>query len=75
MAIGSANIVPVPATESQRRCVMRKEFAVIRYRTAMSVFSRWLTDGIISEDELSKIDDMIAEKYGLSSCSIYRLNT
>ncbi len=53
---------------------MSKELAVIRYRTAMSVFGKWLRDGIISEDELTKIDAIVAEKYGLPSHSIYRLN-
>ncbi|MHB1652328.1 MAG: SHOCT domain-containing protein [Desulfitobacteriaceae bacterium] len=52
---------------------MSKEQAIIHYRTAMTVFRKWLAEGIITEEELSKIDTIIAQKYGLSSCSIYRL--
>lgn len=74
MGISSVNIAPGPAMASQRWCAMSKELAVIRYRTAMTVFGKWLTDGIISEDELTKIDAIVAEKYGLLSHSIYRLN-
>jgi len=52
---------------------MSKEQAIIHYRTAVAVFRKWLAEGIITEDELLKIDTLIAQKYGLSSCSIYRL--
>ena len=45
------------------------------YYAALAVFSKWLTDGIISEDEYSQIDDMAAMKYGISSRSIYRRNS
>ncbi len=51
---------------------MSKEQAIIHYRTAMSVFRRWLDEGIICEEELSKIETIVAQKYGLLSCSIYR---
>jgi len=52
---------------------MSKELAIIHYRTAVSIFKSWVTKGIISEDELLTIDTMIAQKYGLSFDSIYRL--
>ena len=51
---------------------MSREEAIIHYKTAVVVFRQWLDEGIISEDELAKIDTAIAEKYGLSSSSIYR---
>jgi len=51
---------------------MSKEEAVLRYPTAMSVFKQWLADGVITDDDLVKIEAIIAEKYGLSSNSIYR---
>jgi hypothetical protein len=51
---------------------MSKEQAIIHYRTALSVFKKWLANGIITEEELTKIDTIIAQKYGLPSCSIYR---
>jgi len=51
---------------------MSKEQAIIHYKTAVTVFRKWLAEGIISEDELTKIDTALALKYGLQSCSIYR---
>ena len=53
---------------------MSKEEAILRYKTAMSVFKKWLSDGVISADDLLEIDTMLAQKYGLSSCSIYLEN-
>jgi len=49
-----------------------KTAAVMHYKAAVSVFSKWLTDGLISGDEFTQIDTMIAAKYGLSFSSIYR---
>jgi len=49
-----------------------KEQAIIHYRTAMAVFRKWLAGGVITEEELTRIDAAIACKYGLSPCSIYR---
>lgn len=54
---------------------MSKALAVIHYATAMVVFKKWLTVGVISADELINIEIIIAEKYGLSARSIYRQNT
>jgi uncharacterized membrane protein len=53
---------------------MSKEQAIIHYKTATAVFRKWLADGHITEEELTQIDTIIAGKYGLSSCSIYRQN-
>jgi hypothetical protein len=53
---------------------MNKETAILGYKTAMSVFKGWRQHGWISDEELSAIDTMLARKYGLSSCSIYREN-
>jgi hypothetical protein len=51
---------------------MSKEQAIIHYRMAISVFKSWLDEGIITEEELTKINTIIAQKYGLPSHSIYR---
>ncbi|NLW73755.1 MAG: hypothetical protein GX057_02505 [Clostridiales bacterium] len=51
---------------------MSKERTIIHYTVALTVFRKWLAEGIITEEELTKIETIIAEKYGLSSCSIYR---
>ena len=53
---------------------MTKQEAVNHYNAASSVFIKWLADGLISKDEYAQIDKMIANKYHLSSCSIYRRN-
>lgn len=51
---------------------MSREEAIIHYKTAVVVFRQWLAEGIISEAELASIDAVVAQKYGLSSSSIYR---
>ena len=53
---------------------MSKEEAILRYKASMSIFKKWATEGLISEEELLAIDTMMAEKYGLSLSSIYREN-
>jgi hypothetical protein len=53
---------------------MTKAEAVNHYKAAVSVFSKWLAEGFISEEEFAIIDTKTASKYGLSSCSIYRRN-
>ena len=51
---------------------MTKTAAVMHYKAAVSVFSKWLADGLISGEEYAEIDTMVATKYGLSLSSIYR---
>lgn len=53
---------------------MSKDEAVLRYKASMAVFKRWLAQGVITEDDLKEIDTMLAQKYGLSSCSIFLEN-
>lgn len=53
---------------------MNKQDAVAHYKAAMAVFQKWFDDGIITEEDLTEINTITAEKYGLSSCSIYRRN-
>ena len=45
---------------------------VIAYQIAMSVARSMLSQGIITEEEYRKIDTIMAEKYGLSSGTIFR---
>lgn len=42
------------------------------YQTTMCLARNMLRQGIISEDDYRKIDTIIAKKYGVSSCSIFR---
>jgi len=53
---------------------MSKDEAILRYKSAMAVFKNWHADGVISDDDLLEIDTMLAQKYGLSSCSIFLEN-
>ena len=50
---------------------MNKEEAIIRYKASMSVFKNWFLDGVITEADLLTINTMLAQKYGLSSRSIF----
>ena len=53
---------------------MSKDEAILHYKSAMAVFKNWLSEGVISDDDLLEIDTMLAQKYGLSSCSIFLEN-
>ena len=53
---------------------MSKVEAILRYKASMSVFKKWLNDGVITETDLRSINTMLAKKYGLSSCSIFLEN-
>lgn len=48
--------------------------AMLCYRTAMAVAFGMLRDGVISEEEYDQIDRIIANKYGLSSGSLFCRN-
>jgi len=54
---------------------MTKTTAVMHYKAAVSVFSKWLADGLISREEYAEIDTITATKYGLSLSSIFRDQT
>jgi hypothetical protein len=66
------NSVPMPAMPSRRWCAMGKEEALINYTTAMILFKKLLSNGVINEDEFHQIDEALTQKYGLSTQSIYR---
>lgn len=42
------------------------------YQMAMAIARSMRSKGLISAKEYDKIDTIIAEKYGISSCSIFR---
>ena len=69
------NTAPGPVMASQRRCGFDEEQAIIHYRAAISIFLEWFDRGIISEEDLEKVEETIAEKYGLPLGSIYRYKT
>ena len=53
---------------------MSKDDAILRYKAAMAVFKNWLATGVISDTDLLEINTILAQKYGLSSCSIFLEN-
>ena len=53
---------------------MSKADAILRYKTAMSIFKNWLATGIISATDLLEINTILAQKYGLSMRSIFLEN-
>lgn len=42
------------------------------YQAAMALARRMLSKGLISKEEYAEIDTIIAKKYGISSCGIFR---
>ena len=50
---------------------MTKDEAILRYKSAIAVFREWLISGFISAEEMSLIETKLAQKYGLSTQSIY----
>lgn len=45
--------------------------AVTRYRIALAILYECVKRAAISEDEYEKCRTALAEKYGISSCSIF----
>ena len=55
---------------------MNKEYfdSICGYKSAMAQARLMLLKGILTESEYLEIDTMMAKKYGLSSCSLFREN-
>ena len=53
---------------------MSKEDAILRYKASMVVFKNWLATGMISDTDLLEINTILAQKYGLSTRSIFLEN-
>lgn len=51
---------------------MDKLQRIIAYKVALSIFRKWMQEGIITQAEFKKCEVRIAEKFGISLCSIYR---
>lgn len=49
--------------------------AIMCYVTAMKVVAGWLARGLITEEDYSQIDTIMAEKFGVSTRSIWRRNS
>ena len=59
---------------AKRVLEMNKDYfeAVCAYKSAMAQARLMLLRGILTKDEHAIIDTMMGEKYGLSSCSLFR---
>lgn len=70
------NTVPKPAMAShvERKAAMTNEKLqhIATYKTAIILFRKLLKNGTITESEFHRCESNIAEKCGLSLCSIYR---
>ena len=53
---------------------MSKEDAILHYKVSMAVFKDWLASGVISAADLLEINTILAQKYGLSTLSIFLEN-
>ena len=53
---------------------MSKEDAILRYKASMAIFKNWLATGVISATDLVEINTILAQKYGLSTRSIFLEN-
>ncbi len=62
------NAMPMPAVEQPDDFQNR----LVRYKASAAVFRGMVTGGILSEVEYQKVCDILANKYGLSLCSIFR---
>ena len=50
---------------------MYKSEAVLRYHTAMALMRSIVAKGILDPEDLLAVSDTLAQKYGLSLCSIF----
>ena len=51
--------------------VMDKTEAVLRYHTSMALMRSIVAKGILDPEDLPAVSDTLAQKYGLSLCSIF----
>ena len=45
---------------------------LLRYRTSTTVFRSMVKNGVLTETDYRKSCDILAKKYGISLCSIFR---
>ena len=73
MVTRTANTAVVPAMlkheGSQRDSY---DDRLMRFRTSTAVFRTMMKNGILSETDYRKSCNILAEKYGISLCSIFR---
>ena len=59
----------------QQLCPICKEpffaYKIITYQTTVSILKSWMRAGLVTPEEFQKINTIIAERSGLSLCSIF----
>ena len=65
-AVGTAML---PLAEKQPDDLQTR---LLRYRTSTTVFRSMVKNGTLTEADYQKCCDILAEKYGISLCSIFR---
>jgi hypothetical protein len=50
---------------------IEKYQSIMMYKTMTAILKNWIKSGMISKGEYRKMNTIIAEKYGLNSCSIF----
>ena len=66
--------VILPTDSERQASTMNKDYHanLERYLASMLQAKQMLSKGIITAEDYNEIDTIIAEKHGISSCSIYR---
>ena len=71
--IGCSAPVTAICSFAERRLAMSDyDKRLFAYQMAMALARSMRSKGLITAKEYAKIDTIIAEKYGISSCSIFR---
>ena len=76
--IKTVNIAVMPATlptvTEVGVCAMNNGYRanLESYLASMLQAKKMLSQGVLTPEDYAKIDTIIAEKYGISSCSLYR---
>ena len=73
MAIETANTAVGTATlPPEEKQPDELQTRLLRYRTSITVFRSMVKNGTLTEADYRKCCDILAEKYGISLCSIFR---
>ena len=73
MVTRTENTAAVPAMpKHEERQRDSYDNRLMRFRTSTAVFRTMMKNGVLSETDYRKSCDILAEKYGISLCSIFR---
>lgn len=72
LIVGSAHATAIRSIAERTQTMRDYDKRLIAYQTAMALARSMRSKGLISAKEYAKIDTIIAEKYSISSCSIFR---